>query len=154
MVQNPLSLSASPWTAVEPPCAPALLVLTEIFAEDRILLLKRGLEPYRGKWAPPGGFVEDGESALQAAIREVWEEVRISLEPRQLHRHSTVHVPQLNQLYHIYTAHLRVRVCASAVAPECLDVGWFARRELSDIPIWDPGLFGFAARPVTHANLR
>ena len=51
-----------------------LLVLTQIFAEDHILLLKRGLEPYRGKWAPPGGFVERGESSQAAAVREVWEE--------------------------------------------------------------------------------
>ncbi len=138
---NPLRVAASSEPATELSTAPALLVLTEIVAEDRILLLKRGLEPYRGKWAPPGGFVEQGESSLAAAIREVWEEVRVLLEPGQLRRHSVLHVPQLNQLYHVYTAHLRAKVSASAVAPETQDVGWFLWRELSDIPVWEPGLF-------------
>jgi 8-oxo-dGTP diphosphatase len=124
------------------PSSRTLLVLTQIFAEDHILLLKRGLEPYRGKWAPPGGFVERGESSQAAAVREVWEEVRVRLEPRQLRRHSTVDVPQLNQLYHIYMVHLTRRVAAAAVAPECLQVGWFPLRDLSDLPVWDPGLFG------------
>ena len=123
-------------------CTPALLVLTQIFAGDRILLLRRGLEPYRGKWAPPGGFVEAGESLEAAAVREVWEEVRIPLQRRQLSLHSIVSVPKINQLYHIFTASLREIVPASAVAPESLAVGWFSERDLASLEIWDPGLFG------------
>ena len=48
---------------------PQLLVLCFIFAQGHMLLLKRGIEPYIGYWAPPGGYVEAGESAESAAIQ-------------------------------------------------------------------------------------
>jgi 8-oxo-dGTP diphosphatase len=154
MALNAFRPHASTWPASNLSSAPTLLVLTQLFAEDHILLLRRGLEPYRGKWAPPGGFVEKGELPRAAAIREVWEEVRVLLEPGQLRKHSVVRVPQLNQLYHVYTAHLAVRVPASAVAPECLDVGWFSTYDLSGIAIWDPGLFAIDGPAVIHGNQR
>ena len=59
---------------------PALLVLVAVFADDSVLLHRRGVPPYEGQWAPPGGFVEAGESLEAAAIREVREESGISLE--------------------------------------------------------------------------
>ena len=33
---------------------PALLVLSLVFSQEQILLVKRGTPPYEGKWAPPG----------------------------------------------------------------------------------------------------
>ena len=136
------------------PGAPALLVLTQIFARDRILLLRRGLEPYRGKWAPPGGFVEDGESLAAAAVREVWEEVRIDLEPSQLLHCAVVSVPKINQVYHVFTARLDDILPAAAVAPESLEVGWFSERDLATIEIWDPGLFFTQVQKDLHAHSR
>ncbi len=46
----------------------------------RLLLMRRALEPRRGYWTPPGGFVELGESAEEAARREGEEEVGLRLE--------------------------------------------------------------------------
>ena len=40
----------------------------------RLLLVRRGHEPHRGRWSLPGGRVEAGESAEQAVEREVREE--------------------------------------------------------------------------------
>ena len=45
-----------------------------------LLLMRRALEPRRGYWTPPGGFVELGESAEEAALREGEEEVGLPLE--------------------------------------------------------------------------
>ncbi len=42
--------------------------------KKEIVLIMRGNEPYKGMWALPGGFVEYGESAESAVIREVREE--------------------------------------------------------------------------------
>ena len=117
---------------------PALLVLTQIFAGDRMLLMQRGTEPYRGKWAPPGGYVEHGESLESAAIRETWEEVRIRLDRRKLLPHAIHSLPRINQVYHVFNVHLSEALDATAVAPEALAVGWFSQQQLAELDLWDP----------------
>lgn len=47
---------------------------------ERVLLIKRKNEPFQGKWALPGGFVEYGETVENAAVREAKEEVGIDVE--------------------------------------------------------------------------
>ena len=47
--------------------------------EDRILLCRRAIEPRHGKWTLPAGFMENGESVADAALRETLEE---ALRPR------------------------------------------------------------------------
>ena len=42
--------------------------------EDKILLARRAIEPRRGFWTVPGGFMEKGESLQEGAARETWEE--------------------------------------------------------------------------------
>ena len=45
-----------------------------VFRSDEMLLVRRAVEPCRGQWTPPGGFVEVGETTEQAALRELHEE--------------------------------------------------------------------------------
>ena len=42
--------------------------------EDKLLLCKRAIDPRRGKWTLPAGFMENGESSLEGALRETMEE--------------------------------------------------------------------------------
>ncbi|HNR64947.1 MAG TPA: NUDIX hydrolase [Atribacterota bacterium] len=42
--------------------------------KGQLLLVKRKEEPGKGFWSLPGGFMDDGESAIQAALRELQEE--------------------------------------------------------------------------------
>jgi 8-oxo-dGTP diphosphatase len=49
-------------------------------ADGRILLVRRGREPGRGRWSVPGGRVEAGEPEGAAAVREAAEETGLAVE--------------------------------------------------------------------------
>jgi ADP-ribose pyrophosphatase YjhB (NUDIX family) len=115
---------------------PALLVQTGIFAEDHILLLRRGLAPYAGQWAPVGGFVEPGESLETAAVREAKEEVGIDLEPGQLVPHGVLSLPVLNQVHVLFLVILARRVALQPAFPEALEAGWFLEKEFPAGEVW------------------
>jgi ADP-ribose pyrophosphatase len=64
---------------------PRLVVTTlPITDAGEIVLIRRGIEPGRGSWAQPGGFLEVDETVHQAAIRETWEETRLLVEPGEI----------------------------------------------------------------------
>jgi 8-oxo-dGTP diphosphatase len=48
--------------------------------QGRVILLRRGFDPGRGMWTFPGGFVDLGETVLEAARRETDEELGIAVE--------------------------------------------------------------------------
>jgi 8-oxo-dGTP diphosphatase len=48
--------------------------------EDRLLLLRRAIDPWRGAWCGPGGFCGEGEDVASAVVREAREEAGIEIE--------------------------------------------------------------------------
>ena len=54
-----------------------LVLLTTPDKDAHVLLIKRKFPPFAGQWALPGGFVNDGETLLQAALRELEEETNL-----------------------------------------------------------------------------
>jgi ADP-ribose pyrophosphatase YjhB (NUDIX family) len=66
------------------PNQPVVGVGAIILRDDKILLLKRGNEPMRGKWTIPGGVVELGERLEDAVLRETLEETCLEGESPQL----------------------------------------------------------------------
>lgn len=52
--------------------------------EGKLVLLRRAIEPEYGKWVFPGGFVDRGETVIDAAIRETREEAGVEVRVREL----------------------------------------------------------------------
>lgn len=58
------------------PCVGAL-----VLKEDSVLLIQRAVEPFKGFWDIPGGFLELGEHPVDGIIRELKEETNLLIEP-------------------------------------------------------------------------
>ena len=63
---------------------PKIAACTIPVVDNKIVLLKRGIEPSYGKWVFPGGFMDRGERVEEAAIRETWEEANLRVEIERL----------------------------------------------------------------------
>ena len=66
------------------PQAPLVGVGAVIVQEGRVLLVRRGHEPMKGRWTLPGGVLEVGESLAQGVAREVREETGLEVEVLEL----------------------------------------------------------------------
>lgn len=123
-----------PRTYAEPvdvvPAASA--VITD--SDGRVLLVRRGNDPQRGRWSVPGGRVEAGESLRQAAAREALEEtgLRVTIG-RELWR---VRVPAADGRE--YDVHgFAADVIGGALAPgdDATDARWVAPGELDALTV-------------------
>ncbi|MEY9891584.1 8-oxo-dGTP diphosphatase [Catenulispora sp. MAP12-49] len=66
---------------------PVALVMMPIIGTDGrtgLLTVRRGIEPQLGQIGLPGGFIEEGESWQQAAVRELWEETGLRAEVEEV----------------------------------------------------------------------
>ncbi len=59
----------------EPKVAAAALIVQD----GRVLLVRRSMQPERGKWTLPAGFVDADEDPAEAAVREVFEETHLEV---------------------------------------------------------------------------
>jgi ADP-ribose pyrophosphatase YjhB (NUDIX family) len=72
--------------------------------EGRVLLCRRAIEPRRGLWTLPAGFMENNETTAEAAARETLEEACARVEIGQFF--ALVNVPHIHQVHMFYTARL------------------------------------------------
>ena len=72
--------------------------------QGRLLLCRRAIEPRYGYWTLPAGFMENGETAGEAAARETLEEAGARIE--LLAAFSMVSIPYVNQVHLFYRARL------------------------------------------------
>ena len=93
---------------------------------ERVLLCRRAIEPRRGKWTLPAGFMELGETTAQGALRETREEAGAEVELEGLF--ALLNVARVGQV-HIY---YRARLLSDRFAPghETLEARLFAEHEI------------------------
>jgi ADP-ribose pyrophosphatase YjhB (NUDIX family) len=94
--------------------------------EDKILLCKRAIEPRLGYWTPPAGFMENGETTSEGALRETLEEANARVEIGDLF--SMLSVPHVNQVHIFYRA--RLLDLEFSPGTESLEVALFAEAEI------------------------
>src|SRR5882672_3786180 len=72
--------------------------------QARLLLCRRAIEPRYGYWTLPAGFMENGETAGQAALRETLEEAGAQIELGE--PCAMISIPYVNQVHLFYRARL------------------------------------------------
>ncbi len=70
--------------------------------ENQVLLCRRAIEPRKGLWTLPAGFMENGETADQGAARETWEEAEAKVKNMALY--TLFNLPHINQVYMFFRA--------------------------------------------------
>lgn len=79
-----------PWPRICANCGqtsflnPLPVVVMLLPVDDGLLQIRRGIEPGRGLWAFPGGYVNLGESWQEAGAREVFEETHVRIEAGEI----------------------------------------------------------------------
>ncbi len=95
----------------------------------KVLLCKRAIEPRHGYWTLPAGFMENKETTMDGAAREVREEA--CAECDNLRLFAVYNLPQISQVYMMFFG--RLRDGKAAAGEETLDVKLFSQQEIP----WD-----------------
>jgi len=110
---------------------PKIVVGSVVAHDGRVLLCRRAIEPRRGFWTLPAGYMENGETVAEGAAREAWEEaqVRIAIDGIL----AVFSISRLGQVQVIFRARFAADSADPpyAAGPESLEVGLFA---WDDIP--------------------
>ena len=110
--------------------------------EDRVLLCRRAIEPRYGLWTLPAGFLENGETLADGALRETLEEAHARVAIGELY--AVISLPQINQVYMMFRA--RLLDLAFGAGAESLEVRLFDEREIP----WESIAFRTIARTLRN----
>ncbi|NOG71475.1 NUDIX domain-containing protein [Roseicella sp. DB1501] len=120
---------------------PKIVVGSVVAEGGRILLCRRAIEPRRGYWTLPAGYMEMAETVEEGARREAWEEAgaRIAIEG-VLAVYSIARIGQVQVIFRAGLAEPGI-----AAGPESQEVGFFG---------WDEIPWQDIAFPSVHWALR
>jgi ADP-ribose pyrophosphatase YjhB (NUDIX family) len=121
---------------------PKIVVGSVCLWEERILLCRRAINPRRGFWTLPAGYLELHESTSAGAIREAWEEAQATIAIDGLL--AIYDIPRISQVQIMYRA--RLVTPAFAAGPESLEVKLFAWEEIP----WDELAFPSVRWALEH----
>ena len=110
--------------------------------EDKILLCRRAIDPRYGYWTLPAGFMENGETTAQGAMRETLEEANARVKLEGLY--TLINLPHISQVYMMFRGTLLDLDFSPGV--ESLEVALFKEE---DIP-WDALAFTTIRDTLSH----
>jgi len=109
---------------------------------EQVLLCRRAIEPRKGYWTLPAGFLENGESVATGAARETWEEAEAEIRNSTLY--TVFSLPHISQIHMFYRADvIDGRFGAGA---ESLEVALFAEDRIP----WDELAFPVITDTLKH----
>ena len=121
---------------------PKIVVGSVVEHEGKILLCRRAIEPRKGYWTLPAGYMEKGETTEEGAKREAHEEALAHIRIHDLL--AVYNIPRISQVQLMYRASLSVPEIGGG--PESLEVALY---EWDDIP-WDELAFPSVHWALTH----
>jgi ADP-ribose pyrophosphatase YjhB (NUDIX family) len=121
---------------------PKVIVGAVCVWQDKFLMCKRAIEPRRGYWTIPAGFLELNETMAEGAAREAWEEANARIRITGLV--GIYEIPRISQVYVIHSAELETE--SFGAGPESTDVKLL---DWDDIP-WDDLAFPSVSWALRH----
>lgn len=101
---------------------------------DRILATERGYGEFKGGWEFPGGKMELGETPEAAIVREIEEELRVTIRPAGMIETVEYDYPSFHLTMHVFMAEL---VSGELTLTEHLAMRWLSKDELRSVE-WLP----------------
>jgi ADP-ribose pyrophosphatase YjhB (NUDIX family) len=116
---------------------PQIGVSTAVFRDGRVLLAQRGTGALRGRWSLPGGRVEHGETLIEAALRELDEEVVVKAEIVDLAGIVQV-MPRSDGFHYVVLAFAGIWVSGEPqITAEASDIRWADPVTLDNLHVTD-----------------
>ena len=115
----------------------------------RVLLIQRNIEPNRGGWTIPGGYVERDETAEQAVIREVEEETGLRCKLVGLAGYRNRADPEMNTSYVVFLLETIGGQLLLEPTVETAQVGFYTLAEMKAMPRLTPLSLEFAMAALT-----
>jgi len=128
----------------EYPKQPLAGVGAVIISEGKMILVRRGVEPGKGKWSIPGGLVELGETVRDAVVREAKEETGLDVEivvDRPLDAFGNIDIDEKGSLrYHYILIQFLTRPKSGTLKPssDVLDAKWVPFEEVEKYDLTKP----------------
>ena len=129
------------------------VVLATREERPRVLLIRRGKDPFKGRWALPGGFVDENERLIDAAKRELAEETGVEVE--ELEQLYTAGDPGRDPRGWTVSVVFLARVTnppTATAADDASEVGWFPLHQPPEMAFDHAVILSRAAARITDRS--
>jgi 8-oxo-dGTP diphosphatase len=108
---------------------------TAVIKDSQILLVKRGVQPDKGKWSLPAGFIELDDSFREGAARELEEETGLRISPEKLEVLDTLKITQKSD-EHVVVAAFKAEASETSgeisAGEDAADARYWTREEIEE----------------------